>query len=63
MSEKRNDQDRSFDDEQQQMFGDDKAPAPDATRPPVGTKTDPVVPGVGGAGSEGTNDEKKPPAK
>ena len=62
MSEKRNEQDRSFDDEQQQIFGNDKA-APEATRPPVGTDIEPVVPGVGGAGSEGTNDEKKPPAK
>ena len=53
--------DRTFTDEQQQMFGNENAPAPDATRPPAGTQADPVIPGTPESASPGdqTKQEKR----
>lgn len=39
------DGDRSFDEAQQPIFGNQRV-RPDSTRPPVGTQSDPVLPGV-----------------
>lgn len=42
---------RAKDDSEEQMFGNERI-IPDSTRPPVGTQTDPILPGVPTPGNE-----------
>lgn len=50
----------SFDEDQQRMFGNENQPASDATRPPVGTQVDPVLPGIPTPGNEAATPPAKP---
>jgi hypothetical protein len=52
-------QDATFDREQQPMFGNENA-NPEATRPPLGSQTDAVLPGSPTAGNEDFEPLAKP---